>query len=132
MGAAENKKLIQDMFAELSKGNAPAFLNALADDVRFTIVGTTKYSGTCNGKQELISKVLGPLTAQLEGGLTITPDNFIADGDFVAMQARGKSTTKTGKSYNNTYCQVFRIAGGKVQEVTEYLDTELVTAAFGK
>ena len=25
MGAAENKKLIQDMFAELSKGNAQAF-----------------------------------------------------------------------------------------------------------
>ena len=132
MGAAENKKLIQDMFAELSKGNAPAFLNALADNVRFTIIGTTKYSGTCNGKQELISKVLQPLTAQLEGGLTITPENFIADGDFVAMQARGKSTTKSGKSYNNTYCQVFRIANGKVQEVTEYLDTELVTSAFGK
>jgi uncharacterized protein len=132
MGAAENKKLIQDMFAELSKGNAPAFLNALADDVRFTIIGTTKYSGTCNGKQELINKVLTPLTAQLEGGLTITPENFIADGDFVAMQARGKSTTKSGKPYNNTYCQVFRIVNGKVQELTEYLDTELVTSAFGK
>jgi ketosteroid isomerase-like protein len=132
MGAAENKKLVQDMFAELSKGNAPAFLNAMADNVRFTIIGNTKFSGTCNGKQELISKVLQPLTAQLEGGLTITPENFIADGDFVAMQARGKSTTKSGKSYNNTYCQVFRIANGKVQEVTEYLDTELVTSAFGK
>jgi ketosteroid isomerase-like protein len=132
MGAAENKQLIQNMFAELSKGNAEAFLGSLADDVRFTIIGTTKYSGTCNGKQELISKVLGPLSSQLEGGLTITPDNFIAEGDFVAMQARGKSTTKTGKSYNNTYCQVFRIANGKVQEVVEYLDTELVTSAFGK
>jgi ketosteroid isomerase-like protein len=132
MGAAENKKLVQDMFAELSKGNAPAFLNAMADNVRFTIIGTTQYSGTFNGKQELINKVLQPLTAQLEGGLTITPENFIAEGDFVAMQARGKSTTKSGKSYNNTYCQVFRIAGGKVQEVTEYLDTELVTSAFGK
>ena len=32
-----------------------------------------------------------------------------------------------GGTYNNTYCQVFRIANGKVQEVTEYLDTELVT-----
>ena len=132
MGEAENKKLIQDMFAELSKGNAQAFLNNMADDVQFTIMGTTKYSGTCNGKQELLSKVLGPLSAQIEGGLTITPDNFIAEGDFVAMQARGKSTTKTGKSYNNTYCQVFRIVNGKVQQVTEYLDTELVTAAFGK
>jgi uncharacterized protein len=132
MGAAENKQLIQTMFAELSKGNAEAFLGNMADNIRFTIIGTTKYSGTFNGKQELISKLLAPLTAQLEGGLTITPDNFIADGDYVAMQARGKSTTKTGKSYNNTYCQVFRLANDKVQEVTEYLDTELVTSAFGK
>jgi ketosteroid isomerase-like protein len=104
----------------------------VADDVKFTIIGTTKYSGTCNGKQELIQKVLAPLTAQLEGGITLTPENFIADGDYVAMQARGKATTKSGKPYNNTYCQVFRIANGKVQEITEYLDTELVTSAFGK
>ena len=48
------------------------------------------------------------------------------------MQARGNSRTKSGDTYNNTYCQVFRLANGKVQEVTEYLDTELVTTAFGK
>jgi ketosteroid isomerase-like protein len=28
--------------------------------------------------------------------------------------------------------RVFRFVNGKVQEVTEYLDTELVTSAFGK
>ena len=132
MGAAENKQLIQNMFAELSKGNAEAFLGNMADNVRFTLSGTTKFSGTFNGKQELVSKLLAPLTAQLEGGISLTPDNFIADGEYVAMQARGKATTKSGKSYNNTYCQVFRIVNGKVQEVTEYLDTELVTSAFGK
>jgi len=132
MGAAENKELIRNMFAELSKGNSQAFLDGMADNVRFTICGTTKFSGTFNGKPELIGKVLGPLSAQLEGGLTITPDNFIAEGDYVAMQARGKSNTKSGGTYNNTYCQIFRIASGKVQEITEYLDTELVTKAFGK
>jgi len=73
MGAAENKEIVRNMFAELSKGNPEGFLDEMADDVRFTIIGTTKFSGTCNGKQELISKVLGPLSAQLEGGLTITP-----------------------------------------------------------
>jgi uncharacterized protein len=132
MGAVENKKLIQDMFAALSKGNAEAFLGNMADDVRFTIIGSTKYSGTCNGKQELISNVLQPLTSQLEGGLEIAVDNLIADGDHVVMQGRGKSRAKNGKAYNNTYAQVFRIANGKVQEVTEYLDTELVTSVFGK
>jgi ketosteroid isomerase-like protein len=132
MGAAENKKLIQDMFAELSKGNAQAFLGNMADNVRFTIIGSTKYSGTCNGKQELINKVLQPLTSQLEGGLEIAVDNLIADGDYVVMQGRGKSKAKNGKDYNNTYAQVFHITGGKVQEVTEYLDTELVSSVFGK
>jgi hypothetical protein len=132
MSAVENKELIRNMFAELSKGNGQAFLDAMADNVRFTIIGTTKFSGTCNGKQEILNKVLMPLSAQLEGGLTITPDNFIAEGDYVAMQARGNSRTKAGGTYNNTYCQVFRLANGKVQEITEYLDTELVTKAFGK
>ncbi len=132
MGAAENKKLIQDMFAELSSGNPEAFLGNMADDVQFTLIGSTKFSGVFNGKQELIDKVLAPLSSQLEGGLTITPENFIADGDTVAMQAKGKSRTKSGKSYDNTYCQVFQIVNGKVQRVTEYLDTELVTEAFGK
>ena len=77
MGAAENKHFISNMFIELSKGNAEAFLGSIADDVRYTIIGTTKYSGTFNGKQELISKLLGPLTAQLEGGIAVTPDNLI-------------------------------------------------------
>ena len=132
MGAAENKEIVRNIFAELSKGNGQAFLDALADDISFTIIGTSKYSGTFNGKQELTTRLLGPLTAQLEGGLTITPDNFIAEGDYVAMQSHGKAMAKSGKSYNNTYCQVLRFANGKVKELVEYLDTELVTTAFGK
>ena len=132
MGAAENKEIIRTMFAELSKGNAEAFLGTLADDVRFTLIGSTKFSGVFNGKQEFIEKVLTPLGAQLEGGLVMHVDNLIAEGDLVVMQGRGESTTKSGRAYNNTYAQVFRLANGKVQEVTEYLDTELVTSVFGK
>lgn len=132
MGAAENKELIRNMFDELSKGNAEAFLGTLADDVRYTIIGTSKYSSTFNGKQDLINRLFGPLTAQLEGGIALTPDNLIAEGEYVAMQAHGKAQSKNGVAYDNTYCHVFRVVGGKVKEVTEYLDTELVTRAFGK
>ncbi len=132
MGAAENKQLIETMFAELSRGDSQAFLGHMADDVQFTIIGSTKFSGTFRGKKELIDKVLTPLTSQLEGGLAITPQNFVAEGDYVVMQATGKSTAKNGKSYDNTYAQVFRLADGKVQAVTEYLDTELVTEVFGR
>ena len=60
-----------------------------------------------------------------------TAHRFIAEDDLVVVEARGSNTTKAGIPYNNTYCFVVRLAGGKLQELTEYLDTELVTAALG-
>ena len=132
MGAAENKQSIKTMFAELGKGNAAAFLGAMTDDVRFSLIGATKFSGVFKGKTELVEKLLGPLNAALTEGIILTPDNLIADGDFVAMQAHGKAMGKNGKPYNNTYCHVFKFNNDKICEVTEYLDTELVTSVFGK
>ena len=132
MSAAENKQIITNMFAEISKGNGAAFLDAMADDVKYTLQGKTKFSGTLNGKQEVMAKLLGPLGAALEGGIAITPYNFIAEGDYVVMLANGKAQTKSGKPYNNSYCHVFKIVGGKVKEISEYLDTALVDDAFGK
>lgn len=132
MSAAENKEIISNMFAELSKGNADAFLSTLADDVNFTLIGSTKFSGVFKGKAEFVEKVLAPLGAQLENGLTMHVENLIAEGDNVVLQGQGESMTKSGKAYNNTYAQVFRLENGKVQQVTEYLDTELVNEVFGK
>lgn len=120
------------MFAELSKGNADAFLDTLADDVNFTLIGSTQFSGVFKGKAEFVEKVLAPLGAQLENGLTMHVENLIAEGDNVVLQGHGESMTKSGKAYNNTYAQVFRLENGKVQQVMEYLDTELVNAVFGK
>ena len=46
------------------------------------------------------------------------------------VQSHGRSTTRKGVAYDNTYCQVFRIADGRIREATEYLDTELITRAL--
>jgi ketosteroid isomerase-like protein len=103
----------------------------MAEDLCFTLIGTTRFSGVFKSRKEFVDRILAPLGAQLEGALTITTDNLIAEGDYVAVQSHGHSTTRKGVAYDNTYCQVFRIAEGKIREATEYLDTELVTRAFG-
>jgi ketosteroid isomerase-like protein len=36
----------------------------------------------------------------------------------------------TGRPYNNVYCIVCRFADGKIQEMTDYVDTELITTAL--
>ena len=130
MGAAENKELIRKMGEAKS---LDGMLGMMADDIRWTLIGNTKFSGTFNGKKELLDKLIHPLFAQMETMGTGTTDNVIAEGDYVVVQTRGAGRkTKSGNPYNNTYCIVYRIADGKVKEVTEYCDTELITAAFGK
>ena len=49
MGAAENKEVVRKMGE--AKG-LDAMLATMSDDVRWTIIGNTKWSGTMKGKQE--------------------------------------------------------------------------------
>jgi uncharacterized protein len=133
MSAAENKELIRTMWEEASKGNGEPFINSIADNVRYTIIGTTRFSGVFNGKQDLLSRAFAPIMSELETNGGMATDNLIAEGDYVVQQGHGLGRlTKSGQPYNNTYCFVYRLAAGKIVEVTEYCDTELVTRAFGK
>lgn len=60
----------------------------------------------------------------------MTIENLVADGEFVAEQAKGVCKRKAGKDYNDTYCRGWRIVDGKVHSLTEYLDTEIVRDAL--
>jgi len=118
MDAAGNKQLMQHIFSELSKGNSKPFVEGLADDVRWTITGTTKWSKTFQGKQAVLTDLLEPLRAQFAVPYTATAHRFIAEGDHVVVEGRGCVTTKAGIPYNNSYCWIYRIAGGKMREIT--------------
>ena len=132
MDAAQRKEAITRAFAALGEGNGEVLLGLIADDVEWTIIGNTKFSGVFRGKTEVLERLLGPLSGLLEGHLHITVDNVIAEGDYVVVQGRGASRTTAGGTYNNTYCWVYRWRGDKIVALTEYLDTEVVTASFGR
>jgi ketosteroid isomerase-like protein len=126
-----NKQLLRHVYAEISKGNVQPLLDSLADDVEWTIIGSTALSGTSRGKQEVVDKLLKPIRARLaDGPIVFQPERFIAEGEYVVMQAQGRATALSGKPYNNTYCIVCRIVDGKVKEMTDYVDTELITTAL--
>lgn len=121
------RKLIDDMNA----ANAEGYLGALADDVRYTVIGSTPFSGTRQGRDAVVAQIVMPLMEKLEGSIHFTPLSIFGEGDMVCVQARGRAATKSGQRYDNTYCFVFRFRGDEIAEVTEYLDTELVRAALG-
>jgi uncharacterized protein len=132
MGAKENKQLMQHAFAEMAKGNNKPFVESWADDFCWTVIGTTSWSGTYRGKHAVLEDLMGPLFANFAGRYTNTAQRFIAEDDYVVVECRGQVTTKAGKPYNNTYCYVCRFADGKLRELTDYLDTQLVASALGE
>jgi uncharacterized protein len=98
--------------------------------VRWTIIGTTPLSGTFEGKDQVLRELLGPLRARLTGPVSFTLDRFIAEDDHVVMLARGDATAVTGRPYRNVYCIVARFDAGRIVELTDYVDTELITSAL--
>jgi len=131
MSAESNKQAVREMFAAYGAGDIERAFSFYADDVQWTIIGTTSYSGTYSGKQDLGERLLGKFGQDLEDGLKITIDNLIAEGDYVVLQSHGQAKSKRGVDYNNTYCMVYWFVNGKAARVTEYLDTDLVRRVLG-
>jgi ketosteroid isomerase-like protein len=129
MNAAENKKLIRDAFDAWSRGEGRVFFKLVADDVRWTVTGTTPISRTYNSKRDFRS-ALSAMAEHLASELKIVVRDVIADGDKVAVQFESHAQGKNGTAYDQTYCWVLRLAEGQVREVIAYLDTELVSKLF--
>jgi len=126
MGTIENKQLFQSIFAGLSVGDGRLFIDSLADDFCWTIIGTTAWSGTYRGKQAVQTDLLRPLLAQFADRYINTLDRIVAEGDLVVVECHGRATTTAGRPYNNSYCWICRVQDGELQELTEYMDTALV------
>lgn len=131
MDTANNKQLVQNIFAEMAQGNSRPLVESMADDFCWTVTGSNRWAGKYQGKQNVLNGLLTELRSRIDGRVKTIGHRFIAEGDFVVVEARGNNTTKTGKPYNNSYCFVIRLAEGKLQEITEYMDTELVSSVLG-
>ncbi len=131
MTTEENKKIVQRFYDAANTGDMETCFGLFADDIVWSNIGSTSLSGTFRGKEELSAKLLGPLFGGLKEGIRTTVHRLIAEGDYVVAQTSGRAETTGGRPYNNSYCWVIRISDGKIAEVNEYMDTELVTSAFG-
>jgi ketosteroid isomerase-like protein len=130
MAAIENKRLMQAVFEGLAQGNRAPFGQAMAQDIRWTIIGDGDWSGTWEGIDAVRNDLFGPLFAQFATTYRAKATRLIAEDDWVVIESRGDVITKSGKPYRNTYCYVCRIDGGRIREVTEYCDTQLVANAL--
>ena len=98
MNSTENKKLLEGIFSELAKGNSRPLVEAMADDFHWTVTGNTKWSKTYAGKPAVLRELFGVLSDRIAGRITTIPERFIAEGEYVVVEAHGSNTTKSGKA----------------------------------
>lgn len=131
MSAAANKKLVQQIYADAANRSGTTFVDNLADDVRWVVTGQYSWSQVFVGKDAILNDLMGHVRALLEERTRTVAHNFIAEGDYVVVEARGDNITKAGVRYDNDYCMVWRLENGRIKEIREYCDSALVERALG-
>ena len=131
MGVAENKEVVRSFYEAANRGDFETCFGLISDNIVWTNMGSTKFSGTYRGKRELMEKLIGPLFGQLKGGISSSIEKLFGEDDYVIALTSGSAETIDGRPYNNRYCQIIQVRDGKFVEVTEYLDTALAGTIFG-
>jgi uncharacterized protein len=131
MSAAENKKLVQQIYADSANRSGTTFVDNIAEDVSWIVTGQYSWSGAYKGKDAILNGLLGHLRTLLTDRTRTVAFNFIAEGDYVVVETKGDNVTKTGDRYDNEYCMVWRLENGRIKEIKEYCDSALVERVLG-
>jgi ketosteroid isomerase-like protein len=131
MSAADNKKLIQQVFTDSANRSGTTFIDNLAEDASWVVTGQYSWSHEFRGREAINNGLMGHFRSFFAERPRTLAFNFIADGDFVAVEARGDNVTKSGQRYDNHYCLVFKVENGKIKQIKEYCDSTLVERVLG-
>jgi uncharacterized protein len=126
-----NKEIIAAAFDKMADGDPSLYLDVMSDDIRYELVGENSWGRIYQGKKEFREELGRPLMSKVEPPLRMKVTRLFSDGDHVILEAVGDNRTRDGRPYNNRYCMIIRMAGGKMIELTEYADTDLIVRALG-
>ena len=131
MSAAANKKLMEQVYADAASRSGTTFADNLADDASWIVTGQYSWSHQFKGRDAIMNGLMGHFRSFFTERPRTVAYNFIADGDYVVVEARGDNVTKAGLRYDNQYCIVWRIEDGKIKQIKEYCDSALVERVLG-
>jgi ketosteroid isomerase-like protein len=126
----DNKRRVREAFRPWEEGDSGPFFDLIAEDVRWTVIGSTPVSGVYESKQALMEAAFGPLLERLAGILSTRFVDLAAEGDKVFLRFESSGATKTGLRYEQVYCFAMVMQEQQIVEIIAYLDTELLAKVF--
>jgi ketosteroid isomerase-like protein len=125
-----NKTVIAALYSAFARGDVPAVLGALADDIEWTEAAGFPYGGTYHGPQAVLQGVFARLGADWEGFAAV-PSRLLAEGDtVVSIGTYSGRYRATGKSFEAPFVHVFDLSGSRIRRFHQHTDTVLVQVAM--
>ena len=124
-------KTVQSFYAALAQGDVSGLVALLGPELTWTEAeGFPYYSGTWRSPQEVVEKLLIPLSRDWVG-FSATPLENVVDGDRVVTFGFYSGTAKaTGRAMKAEFAHDWITRQGKIVSFRMYADTALVQAAM--
>ena len=131
MAEQQNIQVVRDMFNAFKRGDIPALMRSVADEVVWEVPGPphVPYAGRRFGCRE-VEKFFELVERNAEFN-TFEPREFIAQADKVVAVGHYSGRAKpTGRELVSDFSMVFDMRQGKVTHLRQYFDTANMAAAF--
>ncbi len=128
----DNKQVVRDAFRPWEQGDSRPFFDLVADDVTWTVIGSTPASGVFRSKKAVVDQAFRPLLERLDGPLQTRFIDVAAEGDKVFLRFKSAGVAKTGLHYDQVYCFAMVMRDGRITEIVAYLDTHLLARIFSR
>ncbi len=122
---SSNKEMVQALYDNFGKGNVPAILDLVTDDIKWTCPGPTDvlpYAQVYNGKKG-VEEFFRLIYANKDFP-QFEVKELIGEGDkVVALGHWDAKSKKTGNPYSGDWAMAFYFRDGKLSEHREYYDS---------
>ena len=118
-----NKELIEGAYASFAKGDVPAALGVMDDDIHWTEADGFPLAGTYVGPQAVLEGVFMRL-GEIGDDFAVMPEHFVADDDtFIALGSYGWKNKASGEPAVVKMVHVWTMNGGKAVAFQQHVDT---------
>ena len=118
-----NKEIIENAYASFARGDVPAALGAMADDINWTEAEGFPLAGSYVGPQADLEGVFMRL-GEIGDDFAVLPEQFVADGDtVVALGTYEWKHKSSGEPAVVKMAHVWTMEGGKAVAFQQHVDT---------
>ena len=114
----DNAQLIRDGYEAFARGDIPAVLEMLGEDIAWHVPGRSPLSGDYRGQDDVLGFFRRSMELS-EGTLKVALDEVVADGDRV-VAITTVSAQRNGRTLSTPEIHCWRVADGKAVEFREF------------